>query len=344
MRHRSRSQWSPRLAWLATAFCAAFGVRVAHAQAVTQFAPVEEAASPARTQPQSQTKPQSQTQPRSRQSSLVSSPSAPDTVPRATVSPGSVDANAIERQPVEDGTSDADPRAEPVAAQSEAASSWSSGLESERRRPLTAGGVRDVEYDEGPSDRNSSDTHHLAVSFSVARVFASLYEVTAELRLAERLSIAALAGLGEFEANLSQFRASLPQQAQSSFSEADERVHLKGREFGGQARFYVIGGFDHGLFVGGELLRVWAETAPGDLVQGSGTLTGSGAFLGYKVTAGFGLMFDVKVGIQKLSVVGEGTATGEVTYMGQTQIVSASDSIDEERTLPLLNVNLGWAI
>src|SRR5690606_27361402 len=173
MRHRSRSQWSPRLAWLATAFCAAFGVRVAHAQAVTQFAPVEEAASPARTQPQSQT------QPRSRQSSLVSSPSAPDTVPRATVSPGSVDANAIERQPVEDGTSDADPRAEPVAAQSEAASSWSSGLESEGRRPLTAGGVRDVEYDEGPSDRNSSDTHHLAVSFSVARAFPSLYEVTA---------------------------------------------------------------------------------------------------------------------------------------------------------------------
>ena len=191
MRHRSRSQWSPRLAWLATAFCAAFGVRVAHAQAVTQFAPVEEAASPAR----------SQTQPQSRQTSLGSSPSAPDTVPRATVSPGSVDANAIERQPVEDGTSDADPRAEPVAAQSEAASSWSSGLESERRRPLTAGGVRDVEYDEGPSDRNSSDTHHLAVSFSVARVFASLYEVTAELRLAERLSIAALAGLGERDAD-----------------------------------------------------------------------------------------------------------------------------------------------
>ncbi len=157
----------------------------------------------------------------------------------------------------------------------------------------------------------------------------------------ERLSVAVLGGVGGFDVPLSQL---------------GENVHVTGKELGGQARVYLFGNFDHGLTIGGEYLRLWAEAdpinveavpppplPPGDAVlTGEATLTGLGAFLGYKYTSSFGATFDAKLGIQKVTADGEGQVSGDVGPEYPT--LTESETFHYDQLVPLVNVNVGWAI
>lgn len=204
-----------------------------------------------------------------------------------------------------------------------------------------------------PKADEAGETHQVAATFSLARALllravapaevknAALYEGTIEVKVFERLSLAVVGGLGGFDVPLSQ---------------VEQTVQVKGKELGGQARVYVFGDFDHGLTIGGEYLRLWAEAKPIDVravpppplpagtgeLTGEATLSGLGAFVGYKITAGFGLTFDAKLGIQKLTLEGKGTVTGEIGPGYPT--VTESESFRYEQLVPLVNVNLGWAI
>jgi hypothetical protein len=187
----------------------------------------------------------------------------------------------------------------------------------------------------------------VSVSFSVARAVASLYEVTGEVALGRHFGIAVLGGVGSLE---------------TKHPEYDQTVELHGKELGAQARVYVLGGFDHGLMLGGEALRIWADVSPTEVtdpdvvtingvryggkatLSGEGTLTGLAAFIGYKVVASFGLTFDAKLGWQSLTLTGTGRLAGEAPVNGQTVPISESGAIRENRGVPLFNLNLGWSI
>lgn len=181
----------------------------------------------------------------------------------------------------------------------------------------------------------------------MARAVASLYEVTAEVGIGEHLGLAALGGFGSLDTKH-------PSYAQT--------IHLEGKELGAQVRVYVLGTFDHGLMLGGEALRIWAE-APATKVSdpsvvtingvqysgeatltGDGTLTSLGAFIGYKVIASFGLTFDAKLGWQKLTLRGSGTLASQALVGGQLQPLAETATIRESRSVPLFNLNLGWSI
>lgn len=200
---------------------------------------------------------------------------------------------------------------------------------------------------------DDDETHRLAVTFSLARAFllpavvpkdvknTALYEGTLELKVFERLSVAVLGGVGGFDIPLTQL---------------GENVHVTGKELGGQARVYLLGDFDHGLMIGAEYLRLWAEADPitveavpppplppgNGVLTGEATLTAMGAFLGYKITAGFGLTCDAKLGIQKLTADGKGTVSGEVGPGYPT--LTESETFHYDQLVPLINVNVGWAI
>ncbi len=196
-----------------------------------------------------------------------------------------------------------------------------------------------VEAPEKPS------THTLSLTFSAARVIASLYEVTGEVAIGDHIGLAVLGGLGSLDVKHPSYPAT---------------INLEGKELGAQARVYVLGDFDHGLMLGGELLRIWAEASSTRvtdsvtingvrydgtaLLGGEGTLTGLGAFVGYKVVASFGLTFDAKLGWQKLTLDGSGSLMGEAVVNGQTQQRSETKSIRETENVPLFNLNLGWSI
>lgn len=201
--------------------------------------------------------------------------------------------------------------------------------------------------DRGGDDAESDDLHHVSLSFSVARAVASLYEVTGEVALGQRFGLALLGGFGNLE---------------TKHPDYSQTIQLHGKEFGAQARVYLIGGFDHGLMLGGEALRIWAEASPtpvtdpslitingvrasdNAMLSGNGTLTGLGAFIGYKVIASFGLTFDAKLGYQKLTLDGSGQISGDASVGGQLIPVTEARDIHESRGVPLFNLNLGWSI
>lgn len=191
----------------------------------------------------------------------------------------------------------------------------------------------------------TSGTHSLSLTFSAARVLASLYEVTAEVALGDHVGVALLGGLGGMDAE----HPSYPY-----------TVRLTGRELGAQARVYVLGDFDDGLMLGGEALWIWADATPTRitdsvvvngvrhngtaLLSGDGTLTGLGAFIGYKMTAKFGLTLDIKLGWQRLLFKGSGSMAGEAMVNGQRERRTERTSIRESLNIPLFNLNLGWSI
>jgi hypothetical protein len=211
---------------------------------------------------------------------------------------------------------------------------------------LTPQAQSEVE-DVARTDEDSEDEHYVSLSFSVARAVASLYEVTGEVALGRHFGVALLAGVGSLE---------------TKHPEYDQKVQLEGKELGAQARVYVLGGFDHGLMLGGEALRIWADVSPTEVtdpsivtingmryggtatLSGEGTLTGLAAFIGYKVVASFGLTLDAKLGWQNLTLTGTGQLSGEAPINGQNVAVSESGAIRENRGVPLFNLNLGWSI
>jgi len=201
--------------------------------------------------------------------------------------------------------------------------------------------------DSGKTSDSNDDAHYVSLSFSVARAVASLNEVTGEVALGRHFGLAILGGVGSLE---------------TKHPEYHQPVRMIGRERGAQARIYLLGGFDHGLMLGGEVLRVWADLAPTEvhdpsivtingqtyggtaMLNGTGTLTGLGAFIGYKVIAPFGLTLDAKLGWQTLTLAGTGRISGEAPINGQNVPVSETGAIRESRGVPLFNLNLGWSI
>lgn len=313
----------------------------AHGESVTQFAPVDEASSPPVTVESPSLRPDAsapsavQPQPVNGLPAATAYPAAPAvTPPVVPARPSSPPASA--QSPQTSAAVASHPYQPRVTAPSR-----------EPARQLALAPRAPETTDSGNSDDNDDGAHYVSLSFSLARAVASLYEVTGEVALGRHFGLALLGGVGSLETKHPQY---------------DQTVELSGKELGAQARIYLLGGFDHGLMLGGEVLRVWADLAPTEvtdpsvvtidgrtyggtaMLNGTGTLTGLGAFIGYKVIASFGLTFDAKLGWQSLTLAGTGSLSGEAPINGQNVRVSETGAIRESRGVPLFNLNLGWSI
>jgi hypothetical protein len=163
-----------------------------------------------------------------------------------------------------------------------------------------------------------ADTQHqVAVTFSPLHLVSPIVELTGEFRLHDKFSVAAIAGVGSITTEVPD-------------GSTEEEKSFSAWELGGQGRFYLLGDFDHGMQLGVELLYVNVDFDEAD-VSGTGNGLALGPFIGYKVSAGFGLTFDAQLGFQYLAATAEASSG--------TDSASASDST----TIPLLNLNLGWA-
>ncbi|MEZ4318583.1 MAG: hypothetical protein R3F61_13805 [Myxococcota bacterium] len=128
--------------------------------------------------------------------------------------------------------------------------------------------------------------HAVSITNSPLQLVLPIVEVTGEFRLADRVGLGAIVGLGA--------SSGLP-------------VGTLGPTF----RFYPLGSFDHGMQVGADLQLVAAATeVAGDLVSAVG-VTG-GPFLGYKIAARFGLTFEGQLGVGGSYVTGGGGASATV--------------------------------
>jgi len=149
----------------------------------------------------------------------------------------------------------------------------------------------------------------VSFTFSPIHLILPVVEVTAELRLAPRIGVAAIAGVG-------------------SITHLGDKYTVL--EAGAQLRFYALGSFQQGLEVGLETLYVGVS---GDNLQDtkiSGAAAGlaMGPFIGYKYIAPMGLTLEVQAGAS-YAVIHADTSNG-----------GSSQSQD---IFPLVNLNAGWS-
>jgi hypothetical protein len=137
-----------------------------------------------------------------------------------------------------------------------------------------------------------------------------------EARVSDKVGIAALGGYGSM-----------------SVSGFPERFSVW--EIGGQARYYAIGSFEHGMEVGaqGEYLGVSTSASDGTVtVFGAGNGVVLGPFLGYKLATKVGFTLDLQGGVAyEIATANAQSSTGQTASAGGNAIV------------PLLNLHLGWS-
>jgi hypothetical protein len=147
--------------------------------------------------------------------------------------------------------------------------------------------------------------HDVSLTFSPIHLFLPVVELTAEVRLPVDFSVAAIGGYG-----------------------GHQGVTLW--EAGAQARYYLLGSFEHGMPIGVEALYIGA----GDSRQGvraRATGLAVGPFIGYKFAADVGFTIDLAGGFQY------------VTLSASATDGSNRASLSENTIIPLINLNLGWS-
>lgn len=149
---------------------------------------------------------------------------------------------------------------------------------------------------------------HVAITISPLHMIIPMAEVTAEVRLAPKLGVAVIGGVGMIRDDVT-----------------DERIELF--EGGASARYYVTGSFRTGLQVGAEALYVHATTEDMSVdIKARGL--GLSPFVGYKWThrSGFTL---------------EGQLGASVMFL---RAKSPTAMAEDKRVAPMLNLNAGWSL
>lgn len=149
---------------------------------------------------------------------------------------------------------------------------------------------------------------NVAVTVSPLHLFVPMAELTIEARVAPRVGVAVIGGVGAFRDQ-----------------PTNDRVRLF--EGGASARYYALGSFRHGLQLGAEALYVYADAvADATAVQAAGL--GVAPFVGYKWTHRTGFTVDAQLG---------------VTYLVARADADTGASAETRDVAPLLNLNLGYS-
>lgn len=148
----------------------------------------------------------------------------------------------------------------------------------------------------------------MAITFSPIHLVIPMAEVTAEVRIAPKLGVAVIGGLGMIRD-----------------ATTNDRITLV--EGGASARYYVTGSFRTGLQVGAEALYVHASTTDMSVdVRARGL--GLSPFAGYKWTHRSGFTLEGQIGATWFALRAKSSTS------------TASDS----GVGPMLNLNLGWSL
>jgi hypothetical protein len=151
-------------------------------------------------------------------------------------------------------------------------------------------------------------SHDVALTFSPLHLVLPVVELQGEFNLGNAMSASAILGIGQA-------------------SDANDIVNATVIEIGGQFTYYLVGGFDHGMQLGAEVLFVYltdADAVPGGVFGGGLSL---GPYIGYKVAADFGLTFMAQLGVAVMAVAA----------------ASDDESASDSAITPLLNINVGWS-
>jgi hypothetical protein len=171
-------------------------------------------------------------------------------------------------------------------------------------------------FEETESKKVTGSKKDVSITVSPFHFVFPMYEVTAELNIADQFSLSLIGGYGNFDA--------------SKIDDSDDALNqkIKAYELGGQARYYPFASFDEGLNIGVEGLMVKVESDyEGFDMQGEGFAIGP--FVGYKFLFFNTVTMDLQLGYQKIFA--------QASASDGNNSASASDS----GNIVLLNINVG---
>jgi hypothetical protein len=147
----------------------------------------------------------------------------------------------------------------------------------------------------------------VAITTSPLMLVVPMAELTAEVRLAAKVGISVIGGVGMIRSEAT-----------------NENISLL--EIGGSARYYVTGSFRGGLQIGGEVVYVHASTMdPTVDIKAAGVALSP--FIGYKWTHSSGFTLEGQVGPSFMVARAQSTtASAETSAVG-----------------PMLNLQAGWS-
>ena len=153
------------------------------------------------------------------------------------------------------------------------------------------------------------ESHATSITISPFHLTTPIVEITVERRVAPSAGMAGILGVGSYE-------------GYTVF------------ELGASYRYYLIGDFDHGMQVGGELLYVNASgDTPDNTLSDVSNGLGLSPFIGYKYAAGFGLTVELQGGVTLL------VAGRKISHNPSGQSASGEGAAIG----PLVNINFGWS-
>ncbi len=158
---------------------------------------------------------------------------------------------------------------------------------------------------------------YVSVTFSPIHLLLPIFEAMLEARIIDGFGAALIGGYGKVTAEDS----------------LGGEHRFDAWELGGQLSWYPLKPF-RSLVVGAELLYIHVETEEQDAnvsVTGIGNGAAIGPFIGYKLVTSGGFTLVAQGGIQYLAIEAEASSSA-----GQTQ------SEEQSRIIPLINVNIGW--
>ncbi len=174
---------------------------------------------------------------------------------------------------------------------------------------FTTGLARTAVADDTSLTRTAvADEPVLSVTTSPLLLFVPLAELTAELRLARHVGVAAILGIGTFHDK-----------------DTNDRISLY--EGGASLRYYVTGSFRTGLQLGAEAIYIHAATVDNTIdVQAAGLAVSP--FAGYKWTHRTGVTLEGQLG---------------ASFMVARAKADTGTMAERKAVFPMLNLQLGYS-
>ena len=149
-----------------------------------------------------------------------------------------------------------------------------------------------------------------ALTFSPVYLAVPMGQVSAEVRVRDKVGIGAVAGIGWL-----------------TFDASPVKSHLLLYQLAAQGRYYVLGNFRHGLQLGAQVAYLRLASPFQNQVQLSSDALGLAPFVGYKYTMKVGFTFETQLGYEFL--LARGTFDRESTQAGASVL--------------LFDIRVGWS-
>jgi Protein of unknown function (DUF3575) len=154
------------------------------------------------------------------------------------------------------------------------------------------------------------DNSKFSITMSPVHLILPVGELTVEYKVAEKIGIAFIAGIGTVTVE--------------DVYQNEEKFNIW--EIGGQFKYYLTGNFRKGLHVGVETIYMKVSYAEDSTVDAEGDGLTIGGFVGYKHTFGFGLTLEAQLGGQQIVVTAK----------------SANSEESDSKFGVLFNLNIGY--